>query len=97
MKPNPVKMSRESSEFNDKHTIWPSKVTPSVYPQSAQGNSIQMFTQWQKRETILCIYKQKNINGQTSGSVFSSKNELELHILTSINLKTMLSKKEDSK
>ena len=38
----------------------------------------------------------KNINGQTSGSVFSSKNELELHILTSINLRNMLSEKEDS-
>ena len=96
MKPNPVKMSREYSEFNDKHTIWPSKVTLSVYPQSAQGNSIQMFMKWQKRGTILLIYEQKNINGQTSGSVFSSKNELELHILTSINLRNMLSEKEDS-
>lgn len=39
----------------------------------------------------------KNVNGQTSGSLFSSKNELELYMLMSINLQSMLSEKQDSK
>lgn len=49
-----------------------------------------------KEEPFSLPINKKNMNGQTSGSVYSSKNELELHILTSINLKNTLSEKEDS-
>lgn len=49
-----------------------------------------------KEEPFSLPINKKNMDRQTSGSVYSSKNELELHILTSINLKNMLSEKEDS-
>ena len=58
-----------------------------------------MFMKWQKKKKLGPFYfsmNKKNVNGQISGSLFSSKNELELYILMSINLKSMLSEEQDS-
>ena len=79
--------------------MWPSNLTPSIYPQYAQGNSMQMFMKWPKKKkigAILLIYEQKDVNRQTSEGLFRSRNQLELHILMFINFKNMSEKVQNN-